>query len=282
MAALNHSKLRSTSGSNFLEPLMPLALNKDNFFAFRNDGPADTILDMTLKEKPGFTRQQLSSDIQAFNAIMYIKYPKKESMSFCRGSDGISEQYLMARVQAHASNKDAVIYYYDKDDPEIHEQIRSCVGGVMTIKVKPDELHMSGWCIPYKNSKKGLASDFIQILISIAQLNNKRKITLQCYGDDLKELYEKKHFRVTNSENVTNSQNSNSETVTKYDMERLLPEIPGAPRPLPIRRVRHRTRSANSVKKPKRNRKRPSANTPSDAATRKTFLKRRVSRPRSI
>lgn len=57
-------------------------------------------------------------------------------------------------------------------------------------------------------------------------------------------------------------------------MEYLLPILAlGAPHPLP--RVKHRTRSANS-KKSKRRRH------PSGANATRTFLKRRISRPRSI
>jgi hypothetical protein len=294
MAALNRHSERKNSRSTThlepltLEPLMPLSFNKDNFFAFRNDGPRDTILYMPLKEMPGFTREELSSDIHAFGAIMHMKYPGNESKDFCRGSEGINEQYLMGRVQSHSYSKDAVIYYYDEENaetdtanPDEYENFISCVGGVMTITVKPHELHMSGWCIPYKNSDrkkgkgKGLASDFIQILITTAELNHKRKITLECYGDDLKALYEKKGFHVTKSENINgNSQNSNAEMVTKYDMEYLLPDMaPGAPHPKPRRR--HRTRSANSMKLKRYGTKKRSKNT-------FTLKNRRVSRRKSI
>lgn len=148
---------------------------------------------------------------------------------------------------------------------------------------------MSGWCIPYKNSDrkkgkgKGLASDFIQIFISIAELNNKSKITLECYGDDLKDLYEKKGFHVTTSENINaNSQNSNSEMVTKYNMEYLLPDMPpGAPRPLLKHRVRYRTRSANSMKKPTRYGRTKRHLPPSESRNRIRSTTR-VSRRRSI
>lgn len=314
MAALNQNFQKLTSKSlspskPYLESLIPLSFNKDNFFAFRNDGSRDIVLDMPLKEMPDFTRQDLSDDLHAFNVIMHMKYPGKESKSFCRGSEGINEQYLMGRVQGYSNSKDAVIYYYDEDNaetdtanPDEYENFISSVGGVMTIKVKPDELHMSGWCIPYKNSDrkkgkgKGLANDFIQILITIAELNHKRIITLECYGDDLKSLYEKKGFYVTKKENVNgNSQNSSAEMVTKYDMEYLLPDMaPGAPRPLrhsPKPRIRHRTKSANSMKY-KRRGNTPHRNTQHGNTTRNTVPrngaknrfthKRRVSRRKSI
>jgi hypothetical protein len=113
----------------------------------------------------------------------------------------------------------------------------------MTIEIKPTFLHITGWCIPSKNSDgakgrgKGLGQDFIRILIEIAQINDKNRITLDCYGDNLKRLYEKKGFRVISRKVEYNSNNSNHEEMINYTMEFIVPEIK--------RRVRYRTKSAN-------------------------------------
>jgi hypothetical protein len=69
------------------------------------------------------------------------------------------------------------------------------------------------------------------------EINNKDRITLDCYGDDLKRLYEKKGFRVISRKVEYNSNNSNHEEIINYTMEFIVPEIK--------RRVRYRTKSAN-------------------------------------
>jgi hypothetical protein len=189
-----------------------------------------------------------------YETIMHRKYPGRDSKSFCRGTEGISVHYLMARVQAHASQKDAVVYYYDTAHPESYEDdvssMKSNVGGIMTIQVKPNCLHITGWCIPSKNSDgvkgkgKGLGHDFIRILVEIAQINNKERITLECYGDDLKALYERKDFHVIGQNIEYNSNNSNQEETIKYTMEFIVPEVQ--------RRVRYRTKSANFTRERQR------------------------------
>jgi hypothetical protein len=233
-----------------IEPFGPLRFNRSKFFTFRHDE-----LDIPLQDGP-VSRAELSREVHMYETIMYRKYPGRVSKSFCRGSEGISVHYLMARVQAHASQKDAVVYYYDTAHPETYEDdvssMRSNVGGIMTIQVKPNCLHITGWCIPSKNSDgakgkgKGLGHDFIRILVEIAQTNNKERVTLECYGDELRALYERKDFHVIGHEVEYNSNNSNHEETIKYTMEFIVPEIK--------RRVRYRTKSANFTRQNQRQR----------------------------
>jgi len=204
-----------------LEPLKPFRFG---FYTIRHDD-----IMVPLPDGP-FTRNQLKDEIHKYSNIIYQKYKDRTTLdepeALCRSSESIDERYLSGRV----ISDDIVIYYYNEHLEGIRvnkksEMIESYLGGVLTIQVMSEPkygivLRGMAACVPEKN--KGIGSEFISIFKDIAKMNNIRKITLECYGEELKKLYTRKGFRVVSLK--TESPNSNNESPdTMYQMEAIIP-----------------------------------------------------------
>lgn len=230
-----------------LAPLKPYR------FGFYTIGHND--IAVPLPQGP-FTRNELKDEIHKYSNIIYEKFKHRKSINdneaLCRSSDSIDERYLSGRV----ISEDIVIYYYNQTLEGIraknkkNEWMESYLGGVLTIKVMRDPefgivLRGMAACVPEKN--KGIGGEFISIFKDIAKINNITKITLECYGEELRKLYTRKGFKVVSSKKE--SPNSNNESPeTMYQMEAIIPPnawSPSAPHPsmpVPLPRELPRTR----------------------------------------
>jgi hypothetical protein len=108
---------RSPSTRSPIQPFGPLRFDRSKFFTFKHE-----LIDIPLKDGP-VTRDELRNEIHKYETIVFRKYGGRDSKSFCRGSDGINEPYLMGRVQGGSRPNDAVVYYYDTENLKLIKKL---------------------------------------------------------------------------------------------------------------------------------------------------------------